>query len=286
MELVHFNAADGVELHGALYAAQGEPRLVCDAVILLHGAGGNFYASSLWAGILPALRGRGLTALAINTRGHDAVCTLRSPEGPRRGGAAFEVVDECRHDVRGAVDFLAARGHRRIALLGHSLGALKAIYSQAHDPHENVTHVVVVSPPLLSYKAFCAGPRRAEFLQTMSRAEQLVAAGEGAELLNVTIPLPLLIAATAYVDKYGPAERYDLLRFVGRVSQPAHYIFGRLEVVGGSEAFAGLDETMRQLAAASNGRMDVSVVEGADHFYSGCLDALRDAVANWPSWQK
>jgi len=289
MELLAFNAADGIELHAALHTPSqsppGDAATACDAVVYLHGAGSNFYSSTLLAGILPTLQQLGLPVLAINTRGHDSVCSLRSPEGPRRGGAAFETVDQCRHDVRGAVDLLAGRGYGKIALLGHSLGALKAIYSQAHDAHQSVAQIVAISPPQLSYAAFSAGPRRSEFLSTMSRAEQLVAAGEQEHLLNVTIPLPLLITAAGYVDKYGPAERYNLFKFADRLAVPIHYIFGELEISGRSEAFAGLDRRVRDFADQHGLSADVSVIPGAEHFYTGRMDGLSANIADWAKRQ-
>lgn len=280
MELIAFRAADGVELHGALHPA-GSP--TDRAAVFLHGAGSNFYGSSLLKSLRPMLDQLGFNLFSINTRGHDLACTLRAAQGARRGGAAFETVDECRHDIRGAVDCLIERGHRRIALIGHSLGALKAIYSQAFDPHDAVSHIVAVSPPLLSYAAFARGPRR-EFLTMMSRAEQLVAADEGEHLLNVTIPLPLLIAAAGYVDKYGPAERYNLLRFAADVTQPIQIVFGEREVTSPSEAFGGLDKTLRQLADEHQRDWDIRVIPDADHFYTGCTDALAAAIEHWPAW--
>ena len=289
MNLIEFHASDGVVLHGAIHAPpadkNGNANAACDAAIYLHGAGSNFYSGSLLPGILPDLNSLGLTVMAINTRGHDSVCTLRTSQGARPGGAAYEVVDQCRHDVRGAVDFLLGRGQRNVALIGHSLGALKAIYSQAHDPHENVSRVIAISPPRLSYAEFLRGPRRAEFSQAMSRAEQLLAAGESDHLMHVTVPLPLLITAGGYVDKYGPAERYNFLKFAAEVSQPAHYLFGRKEISSTAAAYGNIDESVRQLAGDAPANIDVSVIDGADHFYTGCHQALAAAIGQPALWQ-
>ena len=62
--------------------------------VLPHGAGGNFYGSTLFAGLIPAMTRLGLAALSVNTRGHDAVSTAATPNGVRRLGAAFEMVDD------------------------------------------------------------------------------------------------------------------------------------------------------------------------------------------------
>lgn len=279
MQLVRFHTPDGIELHGALHAPAGNGDVAADAAIFLHGAGSNFYSSSLLAGVLPTLSNQHAAVLAMNTRGHDSISTLRTSQGGRRGGTAYEVVDECRHDVRGGVDFLVQQGHRKIALVGHSLGALKAIYSQAHDAHENVSHIIAISPPRLSYAAFCRGPRREEFLATIATAQQHVDSGSGETLMEITIPLPLLITAAGYLDKYGPGERYNIAKFAQQVRQPALYMFGEKELSSGAAAFAGMDDEIRQLAESTSSPVDVAVISQADHFYTGCHEALADAIS-------
>ena len=284
VKLVTFEATDGAILQGALHAAETSADNSRTAVLFLHGAGSNFYGSTLSAELIPPLTRSGNDVFLINTRGHDIVCTFRKPDGACRGGAAYEIVDECRYDIRGAVDWLLGEGHRNIVLMGHSLGALKATYSQAHDPHADISHIVAISPPRLSYTAFCQGPRRREFLQTISRADQLVAAGEGEHLLEVNIPLPLLICAAGYVDKYGPAERYNLLKFAGEVTKPLFILLGEQEVSGDSAAFGGLDSILRGLPFKSED-VDVRVIENADHFYRGATSALAVSILNWLGWK-
>lgn len=286
MEFIQFTASDGVELHGLLQTATSESRsLAVDALIFLHGAASNFYSSSVVRGITPALLDAGVAVFSINTRGHDLAATLRTSAGGRRGGAAFELVDECRHDVQGAVDFLAARGFERIALAGHSLGALKAVYSQAFAARDLVKFVIAISPPRLSYATFSEGPLRDEFLEIISRAASLVAAGKPHELLDVTMPLPLLISAAGYLDKYGPGERYNILRFAANVPCEVLFTFGSQELVSGIAAFATVDADLRKLAATGAFPIDVEIVSGADHFYHGCAVRLAKALVAWPRWR-
>ncbi|OYV87869.1 MAG: hypothetical protein B7Z73_09455, partial [Planctomycetia bacterium 21-64-5] len=107
-ELVETTTADGIRLHGALFLPEGGPQTDVrrGAVLLLHGAGCNFYGSTLFAGLIPAMTRLGLAALSVNTRGHDAVSTATTPNGVRMLGAAFEMVDDCRHDVAAWIDWL------------------------------------------------------------------------------------------------------------------------------------------------------------------------------------
>src|SRR5688572_19793947 len=104
VELVRCVTSDGLRLDGALYpplpleegrgegselrsttslgAAGPHPnplpagegtRQAPTAAILLHGVAGNFYTSSTFDAVIPKLQELGLTALSVNTRGHDSV---------------------------------------------------------------------------------------------------------------------------------------------------------------------------------------------------------------------
>jgi pimeloyl-ACP methyl ester carboxylesterase len=199
----------------------------------------------------------------------------------RRFGAAYEIVDDCRHDVAAWVNFLQTRGHDRIVLIGHSLGAVKAVYAQAHEKLPNVAAVVAVSPPRLSYSAFMSAADSTPFWESMRTAEELVQTGRGEDLFTSKYPFPLLITAASYIDKYGPAERYNILNFAGDVNCPALFVYGSKELASGGMPFEGMPEALAALPGGERRR--VEVVEGADHFYAGVASELASQVAAWLS---
>jgi len=273
---------DGFRLHGALYepAPGGQPSTFdLDAILCLHGTGSNFYGSSLWGGLIPQLLEWNVAVLAVNTRGHDGVSTAHGNLSRRFQGSAFEVVDECRLDVAGWVGWLARQRYARIGLMGHSLGALKALYSQALEPQSAVRGVFAISPPRLSHSYFRSSPRGPGFIEEYSQAEALVAEGRGQTLIETRFPLPYLVTAAGYVDKYGPAERYNLLSFIDRVSCPMLFTYGTVEVQQGI-AFRGMPEELEARAAAGV-QLDVALIAGADHIYSGAHSELASRLTRW-----
>jgi pimeloyl-ACP methyl ester carboxylesterase len=280
VELVQTTTADGLRLDGALAPATTQERkLNLDAVLCLHGAGSHFYGATVFPGLLDTFASLGLATLRVNTRGHDIVSTAGTDRGPKRQGGAFEIVDDCRHDVAGWLDFLAARNLPRVAIVGHSLGAVKAIYALASAPHEAAQAVVAISPPRLSYRHFRNSPRDAEFFAAITTAQEHVNAGRGDTLMDVTFPLPYLITAAGYVDKYGPAERYNFLNYIERLSCPSLFAFGELELQSNA-AFFGLDEAVES-SPRSPGSREVTTIAGANHFYIGVSDALAKCIGNW-----
>jgi DNA-binding beta-propeller fold protein YncE len=194
--------------------------LPVDGWCFLHGTGGNFYSSVLFDCLAERFLEMGCAVLRVNTRGHDGISNAATAERSLRQGAAYEVVDECRHDVAAWLEWLRQRAGPRIGLLGHSSGAVKALYAIAHEPQLSPARLVAHSPPRLSYEVFCAGAKRAEFLETYVHAEQLVSYGQPAALMDVKVPMPFVITAAGYLEKYGPDERYNFLRFLASVKCP------------------------------------------------------------------
>lgn len=282
VELVQATAADGLRLDGALAApvADSAGQLPCDGLVLLHGTGSNFYSSSLLAGLAEHGARLGLTVLRANTRGHDAASIARVGASARLQGAAFESFAESPLDVAALVELLVARGCRKIVGGGHSAGAVKAIYAQAKTPHPAVVGVLAISPPRLSYGAFLAGGARERFQREYERAETHVQAGEGDALLHVQFPLPMFITAAGYLEKYGPAESFDVRKLLPEVSVPTLVTLGGQELQRNA-AFIGLDEDLRELPAAQAGLLRTAVVAGADHFYTNQQAELYEAVERW-----
>jgi dienelactone hydrolase len=272
---------DGVRLDGSLQspAAGIRPRLSADAFLFVHGTGGSFYSSTLVDSFAERFLELGVAALRINTRGHDLMSTAATREGGRRQGAAYEVVDDCRHDLDAWIDWLVSRGYLRIGVVGHSLGAVKSIYALARESHPSVVCLVALSPPRLSYSYFCASGEGRAFQETYAIAEQRLRADQSATLMEVKSPLPFVVTAGGYVEKYGPDERYNFLKFVDRSPCPVLITFGSIELKN-NMAFRGLPEVLAPIAA-SHGRMQVEIVAEADHFYTGVRAEVVERVASW-----
>lgn len=91
--------------------------------------------SGLW-GALQLLATRGWGVAMMNNRGHDWVAM--NPGDRRWVGAAYEKFEESAFDSQAGQRWLHERGQRRIVITGHSLGGLKAAYTQAHLPGDVV----------------------------------------------------------------------------------------------------------------------------------------------------
>jgi hypothetical protein len=135
---------------------------------------------------------------------------------------------------------------------------------------------VALSPPRLSYAAFCANSSAPAFLDTYARAERLVAEGRPAAILEVQLPLPYVITAAGFVEKYGPDERYNFLSVLSGIRCPLLFTFGSKEVES-NMAFQGVPEAL----FAHEPSPAVEVIPGGDHFYTGLRAELADLIERW-----
>ena len=283
VELVRATTPDGCTLDGALNRpTTGTAKtLHFDAVVLIHGTGGNFYSSTFFDLLATNLAQRGVAALRANTRGHDGISTLVTAKGAVRSGAADELVDDCRYDLAAWISWLQQHVGPRVALLGHSLGAVKCLYALARQPNLGVEALIAISPPRLSYSWFCQSAKATEFLETYRRAEGLMQQGQPSALLEVKLPLRFVITAAGYVDKYGPDERYNYLNFLAAVPCPTLTLFGGIEIAN-NMAFQQAPEEVRRVAEKKP-HIAVEVVPGADHFYMGVRDQAWQRIDAWLS---
>jgi pimeloyl-ACP methyl ester carboxylesterase len=284
VDLVLVNAADGMRLHGALETPPADVDVsankpAVDAWLLIHGTGSNFYSASTLGGLTPKLLATGAAVLRGNTRGHDLISTGPTAHGRGLQGAAFERVDESPLDLVAWIALLRERGYQRIGLLGHSMGAIKAIFTLTQADPPEVAALVAMSPPHLSYSYYCETDRAEEFLGTYRRAVELVDAGRGDELMLIRFPLAYYVSAAGFVDRYGPDEKYNVLRMLDRVACPTFVTYGSSEMQS-EITFRGMSDAVERLSGAAKS-LEVAVIAGADHIYSGCHDVLGMRITRW-----
>lgn len=259
-------ATDTVPLDGLFYPP---PQRASDhAVQLFHGNGSNFYTGPSRF-LPPALVPRGFSCLAYNRRGHDTITTrTRQPEGN-----AFQTSEQALADNEHARGWLAGRGYGNPVVAGHSNGGMLAARHVADHPG---------TPALVLLSAHCGGRQMLEraselgllgcdrLAELSQQAHALVEAGHPDQLLL----LPgwwYVTSAASFVDMEQGVP--SLLEAAGAITCPVLFLRGELEdrELYPAEAFA----------EAAAGPVEVRIVPGADHFYSGMQAAVAEQVALW-----
>ena len=276
VDLITITSRDGMTLDGVFFEpAEGvTPQGPVDAMLLIHGSGGSFYRTATKA-MAEDLRNRGYACLAINTKGHD---TVWSPQGSGEYyGNALEILDNSRHDLVAGVDYLWEKGYRSIGLLGHSMGAVKVGYYAATEDDDRIAAVIPISPVRLSYSYYMESEDAAEFKSIIERADQMEAEDRALELMEVRFPIAQMFSAASYLDKHGPAERYNLVSLAPKIRAPLLVLGGELET------HTRLRDCPQDMitAAVNSPRAEYFIVPGGNHSLLNSLDTASAKVLEW-----
>jgi pimeloyl-ACP methyl ester carboxylesterase len=274
--LTAVRTADGIPLSGLYAGGDGAAGPVpFDAALLMHGAAGSF-DEDLLRDVSAALNARGIATVRANNRGHDVV-----NRGDGRGrllGTAFERIDDCVLDWRAWLDLLAERGHRRLLLFGHSLGAVKTVFYAATEADARVAGCVLASPPRFNTERMLACERGDAFAATLSDAQALVAAGRPDDLVRTRFPLTSLAGARAYIAKYAAGARYDVFANLPSVACPVFALTGDQEF--GDPLFRDHPGDYADVRAR---KPDVEhvVVPNGDHTYRRARAFVLERLIGW-----
>lgn len=276
-EIQTLQTEDGCLLDAAYWPALKPSSGRVDGCVFTHGATSNAFAS-FQRDMAEALSAAGIATIAVNTRGHDIVSNVARKDAlPARGGTAFEDLDEAAFDLDAGAAFLRSKGASRLAIAGHSLGAVKSIYVQATRPIEGASCIVAVSPPRIAWEVQTSGAMAAKFNETRAIALELIAQGRGNDLISASVPIASRFGATQYEKKYGPESRYDIARHLDALTVPIFFLFGSAELEAGAQLKASAVVT-KAWAESHPAQATFDMIEGADHSYTGLRAEATGAV--------
>jgi len=238
-------------------------------VMLFHGNGANFYSGPVRF-LPPHLVPRGYRCFSFNRRGHETITTrTRAPEGN-----AYQTAAQAIEDNEVARAHVAERCVPDPVVIGHSNGGLYAARHVADHP--GVRALVLLS-------AHLGGPemlRRGSEIGLMAQERGDELSAEAHRMVESGHPEALLlmpgwwfvVSAATYLDM--ESDRIPrILEAAPRIDCPVLYLRGELE---DPEMYPA-----EKFAAAASAPVDVRIVQGADHFYSGREDDVADLVADW-----
>lgn len=278
VELMAVSNAAGLRLDGAFYApaAPLPPGRAASAVLLIHGSRGNFYDAATRS-MAEDLCREGYACLSLNTNAHDTA--WYNPAGADFQGNAYEILADTMGDLRAGLDWLEGQGYGEIALLGHSMGAVRVAYYAATQDDRRVAAVIPVSPVRLSYSYYMESADADEFAANIETARRMVADGRPEDLFRVQFPIPQLFSAAAYLDKHGPEEKYHLIPLAPRICVPL------LSLNGSRETHTRLRGMAQDLAAAAchSPHAAAGMIDGGEHSLVNRTAEASAAVINWLS---
>jgi len=283
--LVALDSEDGQQWDAMLFEPprRGDPQRRRLAVVVVHGSVGN-YLTGVPRRISFGLGNAGFTVLSINTR--------MANYGVFFGGG---LMHQTPRDIAPAVAYLRRIGHKRVVLLGFSMGATIVTHFQALRQPEGVVGVCTLAHPISlpgslrrRWEHFGSRPGY-ESVVRLARARIGVDPDDPANdrILIVTrsrgptdepLDAEIWTYRTWWFSRGPEAPHAESRLQVGEVSVP-------LALIQAGEDELVMDTEGSQLASlARQGRapsVHLHTIEGADHVFTGRDQQLVEAITAW-----
>jgi pimeloyl-ACP methyl ester carboxylesterase len=260
-ELVTLRTADGVRLQGIVFRA-AKPRPA--ALLLVHGYAGTFYGA-YFAKLGEAAAKAGYDTLSLNMRDHDA--------GPKKSS-----FNDNQADIAAGAAYLRQLGHKRLVLLGQSMGTNRVLYYEAASGDPDIGATILVSGPgdLFEWNVWQFGKEKAQ--AQVDEALKLQQAGREEELMMVDLgPLGKALYTARYLlSMRGPDRRSNPYTNLAKVKNPV------LIVQGTADKLIAPDIGKR-LQTAAGPTAVLATIEGAEHGFDNYESQLIEKILGWLS---
>jgi len=262
-DLLHTYTADGLMLEGARHG----PSPTDVAIVYTHGITSSVFRKTHVL-IGRALGAVGWPVIAGNNRGAALAYPLLDRSGARvLGGAWFERLEEAALDIDAWIEVALAAGARRIVLLGHSLGAIKALVYASEHPDRGLAGLVLASAPL---RAFASPPRP----DVVAAATTSVADGRPQQLLDLPAA-GLTFGRMSAATVLSRASIGDPTPRVRSIACPILALYGTEEVEFGGQG------DLDRLGQLAGGRFTGALVAGANHIYAAHESEAASLIDRW-----
>lgn len=262
-ELVTAFSEDDFQLEGLLWQSD-RPAPV---VVFIHGAASRFYTRTV-AQTAEDLWRRGFTTVSGNTRGHDFGALIKHRDGNLvLGGTAWEDLTESSFDVGGWTDWATnALACEQVVLVGHSLGGWKVANFIGTRSDRRVVGAALLSPTIRGTPGWWDEAFRKD-------AQALIRRGAGAALMEAPVSRWGRVSARAFLSRAPELWPDSLMDMLPRMQIPIHVTYGTEGDIGGIKELAQI--------AKSGAHVSVTLVQGANHFYTGYWQLMADQLAQW-----
>jgi pimeloyl-ACP methyl ester carboxylesterase len=260
-ELITLHTTDGVRLQGLVFRA-AKPRP--SALLLIHGYAGTFYGA-YFAKLGEAAAHAGYDTLALNMRDHDS--------GPKTSSFT-----DNQTDIAAGAAYLRQLGHKRLILLGQSMGTNRVLYYQAASRDPDIAATVLVSGPgdLFEWNVWQFGKEKAQAL--VDDALKLRRAGQEKELMLVDLgPIGKALYTARYLlSMRGPDRLSNPYTNLAKVKNP-------ILIVQGTADKLIAPDIGKRLQAAAGPTAVLTTIDGAEHGFDNHESQLIEKILGWLS---
>lgn len=247
----------GLTLNANLIMAK-DKRFQDGMVLIVHGLMGH-NRMEIIAKSQALLQEQGLSSLAINiSLGVNNRHGFLNCDIPHR-----HLQDDAIREISSWIRWLHERGSTRIILMAHSRGANQVMVYAVERLDPEVTRLVLLAPGTGLTKRSFEDRWGDGYDVTLARAQQLVATGNGEELMeDVDMLYCPRVSATAnsWISYYGDPRFRKFQEYLPRVQVPTLIVAGTID-----ERFSNIEEDVKPYVDGN--KVQLSIIEGSGHFF-------------------
>lgn len=290
MEIINFEATDGIKLNGLLYKSGAKSTSI---ILAVHGMSSNCFKQRDIS-LAETANKSNIDYFCFNNRGSELVKYIRKEENGKikkmLGGTSYEDVLEGYQDILGAIAKLQSLGYTEIYLQGHSLGCTKVVYTynklknkQNIDLLNDIKGIILLS--LIDIPSVLKVFLRENYIKYLKLAEEKMSEGKGMELMPPESFIHPISVQTFIryakeneeIDFINP-DKDNKLTKLNNIEVPLFMRYGdknEMIIKPASEYVEILNSIIK------NESKDINYIEDADHGYNGKEEILAKQVINF-----
>lgn len=287
-EVIISKALDGVELKGILVREEEKQKRV---VISIHGMATDCMKKRERE-IAKKVVEMGIDYYTFNNRGHDIVNYIQKEKGKRElGGTAYEEISECYEDIVGTMKMLMGMGYEEFYLMGHSLGSTKLVYtyhqlqerseSEYLDKIKGIMLLSLIDIPMAvtiylgeNYPAILTYAKNQE-----RESNGMILMPEKAFIHPISVKTFLRYTRDkADIDFAQYSNQHYAYDILNAIDVPLLMRWGTVRELIAQKPDQLVDQLTHKI---TNHHLDINVIEGADHNYTGKEEELATSIQNF-----
>lgn len=280
-KFMRFYATDDIELCGVLFEPFIETKV---AVIHVHGLASNFFENRFISHLSNFYTSKNYAFVSFNNRGYGYFSELlKGNKKTIKGGAAYEIFEECVYDIEGVIQYLMSIGYDTFLLEGHSLGCNKVVYAYHVLKDKYPISKLILLAPCDVYKQLSLMIKDYDsFLK-----KNVDYCNSSRELDFVPNGLfPLEFTAKTVVNNYGSGVSCDIFSYrrVGYIHPLLKSIMIPVFIIIGSKdecVFTEKKEAIEHFLYDNITDLNVYYIDGAKHIFKGQEEKLVKVIGEF-----
>lgn len=284
--IVSATTSDSLSLKGLLT----QPETNTSQLILhIHGMAGDMYSNSYYNAMYNDYPSADWAFMCVQHRGTGTVTEVLKGEEVILQGNAYEVFEDCVHDIDAWVTKANQLGFKNIWLQSHSLGPSKVAYYMQQTQDPRVSGLIFISPSDMI--GLVHTPQAINtHKELLAEAEQLVKQGQGSKLLSKPLWENIILSASSYVSFFANKARCGVFNYnqvrtdwdtVNQLSLPVLAFAGTKDdgIVPIKDAHLAMQQLEQELKHSP--RVKTVVFQEAEHDFAGFAKQIVEEVLHF-----